>query len=107
VRRFISCAFLLGLQVLLNLQVGKEDVVDLFNKTYYRNCLEVKDTYNTINLRPKKYYIKKKINFFGSAYPIQSEDEVKLIIDGLRKKHPWSFLLCLSNRQPTPFLIEP
>jgi 23S rRNA A2030 N6-methylase RlmJ len=45
---------------------------------------EVKDTYNT-NLRLKKYYIKKKIvNFSVLPYPIQSEDEVKLIIDGLR-----------------------
>jgi hypothetical protein len=48
-----DAALLLGLQV-WNL-VGKEDVVDLFNKTYYRNPFGVKDTYNTINLRPKKY----------------------------------------------------
>jgi hypothetical protein len=34
-----------------NLQVGKEDVVDLFNKNNIENPLEVKDTYNTINLR--------------------------------------------------------
>jgi putative hydrolase of the HAD superfamily len=33
-----DAALLLGLQV-WNLQVGKEDVVDLFNKTYYRNPL--------------------------------------------------------------------
>jgi putative hydrolase of the HAD superfamily len=33
-----DAALLLGLQV-WNLQVGKEDVVDLFKKTYHRNPL--------------------------------------------------------------------
>jgi hypothetical protein len=66
-----DAALLLGLQV-WNLQVGKEDVVDLFNKTYYRNPFEVKDTYNTIKFTSKKYYIKKKIvNFrFCLSYSI-------------------------------------
>jgi hypothetical protein len=65
-----DAALLLGLQV-WNLQVGKEDVVDLFNKTYYRNPLKLK-TPTTINLRRKKYYIKKKIvNFrFCLSYSI-------------------------------------
>jgi putative IMPACT (imprinted ancient) family translation regulator len=63
--------------------------VDLFNKTYYRNPFEVKDTYNTIKFTSEEILHKEKNSkFFGSAYPIQSEDEVKLIIDGLRKKHP-------------------
>jgi hypothetical protein len=68
-RKYWRCAFIRF--TVWNLQVGKEDVVDLFNKTYYRNLLEVKDTYNTINLRPKKYYIKKKIVNF-SVLPIYS-----------------------------------
>jgi uncharacterized YigZ family protein len=51
--------------------------------------LEVKDTYNTIEFTSEEILHKEKNSkFFGSAYPIQSEDEVKLIIDGLRKKHP-------------------
>jgi predicted CopG family antitoxin len=48
--------------------------------------LEVKDTYNTIEFTSEEILHKEKNSkFFGSAYPIQSEDEVKLIIDGLRK----------------------
>jgi putative IMPACT (imprinted ancient) family translation regulator len=39
-------------------------------------------------------YKEKNSKFFGSAYPIQSEDEVKLIIDGLRKKHPHAGHFC-------------
>jgi hypothetical protein len=54
-KKYWRCA-LLGLQV-WNLQVGKEDVVDLFNKTYYRNLLLKTPTIPS-NLRPKKYYIK-------------------------------------------------
>jgi hypothetical protein len=49
--------------------------------------LKVKDTYYH-RIYVRRNTIKKKIVNFGSAYPIQSEDEVKLIIDGLRKKHP-------------------
>jgi putative IMPACT (imprinted ancient) family translation regulator len=66
--------------------------------------LEVKDTTIPSNLRRKKYYIKKKIvNFSVLPIPIQSEDEVKLIIDGLRKKHPNAgHFLCLSNRHRHP-----
>jgi hypothetical protein len=48
--------------------------------------LEVKDTYNTIEFTSEEILHKEKNSkFFGSAYPIQSEDEVKAIIDGLRK----------------------
>jgi len=51
--------------------------------------LEVKDTYNTIEFASEEILHKEKNSkFFGSAFPIQSEDEVKVIIDGLRKKHP-------------------
>jgi hypothetical protein len=54
-----DAALLLGLQV-WNLQVGKEDVVDLFNKTYYRNPLwKLKTPTIPSNLRPKKYYKEK------------------------------------------------
>jgi putative IMPACT (imprinted ancient) family translation regulator len=60
--------------------------VDLFNKTYYRNLLKTPTIPS--NLRRRNTTKEKNSKFFGSAYPIQSEDEVKLIIDGLRKKHP-------------------
>jgi uncharacterized YigZ family protein len=51
--------------------------------------LEVKDTYNTIEFISEEIlYKEKNSKFFGSAYPIQSEEEVKPIIEGLRKKHP-------------------
>jgi putative IMPACT (imprinted ancient) family translation regulator len=45
-------------------------------------------TPTTIEFTSEEILHKEKIvNFFGSAYPIQSEDEVKLIIDGLRNIH--------------------
>jgi uncharacterized YigZ family protein len=51
--------------------------------------LEVKDTYHTIAFSSEEILHKEKNSkFFGSAFPIQSEDEVKTIIDDLRKKHP-------------------
>jgi uncharacterized YigZ family protein len=51
--------------------------------------LEIKDTYNTIEFASEEILHKEKNSkFYGSAFPIQSEDEVKIIIDGLRKKHP-------------------
>ena len=49
----------------------------------------MKDTYNTIDFASEEEVFKEKNSkFFGYAYPIQSEDEVKPLIDVLRKKHP-------------------
>ncbi|PKH66156.1 YigZ family protein [Flavobacterium sp. ALD4] len=57
--------------------------------------MEVKDTYNTIEFTSEEILHKEKNSkFFGSAYPIQSEDEVKDIIDVLRKKHPHAGHFC-------------
>jgi uncharacterized YigZ family protein len=57
--------------------------------------LEFKDTYKTIEFTSEEILHKEKNSkFFGSAYPIQSEDEVKDIIDGLRKKHPHAGHFC-------------
>jgi uncharacterized YigZ family protein len=57
--------------------------------------LEVKDTYKTIEFTSEEILHKEKNSkFFGSAYPIQSEDEVKDIIDVLRKKHPHAGHFC-------------
>ena len=49
----------------------------------------MKDTYNTIDLASEEQLFKEKNSkFFGYAYPIQSEEEVKPLIDILRKQHP-------------------
>jgi uncharacterized YigZ family protein len=51
--------------------------------------LEFKDTYNTIEFSPPALLFKEKNSkFFGYAFPIHSEDQVKTIIDSLRKEHP-------------------
>jgi len=51
--------------------------------------LESKDTYKTIEFASDEVLFKEKNSkFFGYAFPIQSEEEVKSIIDSLRKKHP-------------------
>jgi uncharacterized YigZ family protein len=57
--------------------------------------LEFKDTYNTIDFSPSAVLFKEKNSkFFGYAFPIQSEDEVKPIIDSLRKQHPTAGHFC-------------
>jgi len=49
---------------------------------------EPTDTYNTIlKPSPEILFKEKKSKFYGYAFPIQSEDEVKPILDELRKKH--------------------
>lgn len=51
--------------------------------------MEFKDTYNTIEFPSSEVLFKEKNSkFFGYAFPIQSEDEVKPIIDSLKKQHP-------------------
>ncbi len=51
--------------------------------------MEITDTYKTIE-KPsiETLFKEKKSKFFGYAYPIQTEEEVKPIIDTLRKQHP-------------------
>jgi uncharacterized YigZ family protein len=57
--------------------------------------LEFKDTYNTIEFSPSALLFKEKNSkFFGYAFPIQSEDQVKPIIDSLRKQHPTAGHFC-------------
>ena len=49
----------------------------------------MKDTYNTIAFSSEETLFKEKNSkFFGYAFPIESEDEVKPITDRLRKQHP-------------------
>jgi len=57
--------------------------------------LESKDTYKTVAFASEEILFKEKNSkFFGYAFPIQSEEEVKPIIDRLRKKHPHAVHYC-------------
>ena len=50
--------------------------------------MEFKDTYKTIASPSEEILFKEKNSkFFGYAFPITSEDEVKILIEPLRKKH--------------------
>jgi uncharacterized YigZ family protein len=49
----------------------------------------MKDTYNTIALPSEETLFKEKNSkFFGYAFPIELEEEVKPIIETLKKQHP-------------------
>jgi uncharacterized YigZ family protein len=49
----------------------------------------MEDTYKTLAFPSSEILFKEKNSkFFGYAFPIQSEEEVKPIIDSLRKQHP-------------------
>jgi len=55
----------------------------------------MKDTYNTIAFPFEESLFKEKSSkFFGYAYPVESEDEVKPIIEVLKKKHPHAVHYC-------------
>ena len=57
--------------------------------------MEIKDTYTTIAQATNEVLFKEKSSkFFGYAYPIESEEEVKPIIDILRKLHPHAVHYC-------------
>ena len=51
--------------------------------------MEFKDTYNTIEFPSEEVLFKEKNSkFYGYAFPIQSEEDVKPLIETLRKLHP-------------------
>lgn len=51
--------------------------------------MDFKDTYNTIEFPSTRVLFKEKNSkFFGYAFPIQAENEVKPLIETLRKLHP-------------------
>lgn len=53
------------------------------------------DTYKTIRLpSPEILFKEKSSKFFACAFPIDSEEEVKPIIESLRKKHPNAVHYC-------------
>lgn len=57
--------------------------------------MEIKDTYNTIASASEEILLKEKNSkFFGYAFPITSEEELKPILDVLRKKHPHAGHFC-------------
>lgn len=57
--------------------------------------MEIKDTYNTIASASEEILFKEKNSkFFGYAFPIGSEEELKPILDVLRKKHPHAGHFC-------------
>lgn len=57
--------------------------------------MEIKDTYTTIAQATDEVLFKEKSSkFFGYAFPIESEEEVKPIIDHLRKQHPHAVHYC-------------
>ena len=57
--------------------------------------MEIKDTYTTIAQATNEVLFKEKSSkFFGYAFPIESEEEVKPIIDQLRKLHPHAVHYC-------------
>jgi uncharacterized YigZ family protein len=67
--------------------------------------LKIKDTYNTIEIASEEILFKEKSSkFFGYAFPIQSEDELKPIIDQLRKKHPHANHFCYAYQIGTDIL---
>lgn len=56
---------------------------------------EIKDTYLTIDTPSEEILFKeKKSKFFGYAFPIQSEEEVKPIIEKLRQQHHTANHVC-------------
>ena len=57
--------------------------------------MEIKDTYTTIAKATEEILFKEKSSkFVGYAFPIQSEEEVKPIIEQLRKLHPHAVHYC-------------
>ncbi|MBC7846541.1 MAG: YigZ family protein [Flavobacterium sp.] len=55
----------------------------------------LKDTYKTIAFPSSEILFKEKSSkFYGYAFPIESEEEVKPIIESLRKEHPHAVHYC-------------
>ena len=59
----------------------------------------MEDTYKTIAFPSSEILFKEKSSkFFGYAFPIQFEEEVKPLIDDLRKQHPHAVHYCYAYR---------
>lgn len=65
--------------------------------------MEYNDTYQTIAFKSEEVLFKEKgSKFFGYAFPIQNEDEVKPIIENLKKQHPNAVHYCYAYQLGTP-----
>lgn len=66
----------------------------------------VKDTYKTIAIPSAEILLKEKSSkFFGYAHPIETEEEVKPIIEGLRKHHPNAVHYCYAYQIGTEKIV--
>ncbi|KRB57657.1 YigZ family protein [Flavobacterium sp. Root186] len=64
--------------------------------------MEYNDTYQTIARESEEVLFKEKgSKFFGYAFPIENEDEVKPIIEDLRKLHPHAVHFCYAYQLGT------
>ena len=64
--------------------------------------MDIKDTYNTIDFTPEEILFKEKNSkFFGYAFPLSMEEEVKPLIDNLRKQHPNAGHFCYAYQLGT------
>ena len=66
----------------------------------------LEDTYKTIAFPSEEILFKEKSSkFFGYAFPVQSEAEIKPIIDTLRKQHPHAAHYCYAYQIGTDTII--
>jgi uncharacterized YigZ family protein len=57
--------------------------------------LEINDTFKTIALPSEPFLLKEKSSkFFGYAFPVENDDDVKLILDDLRKNNNGAVHFC-------------
>ncbi|WP_394748529.1 IMPACT family protein [Spongiimicrobium salis] len=58
--------------------------------------MQMEDTYKTIatSLKEEVLFKEKKSKFYGYSFPIQNEDEVKPLIESLKKKHHTANHVC-------------
>ena len=67
----------------------------------------MEDTYKTIAYPSEELLFKEKNSkFFGYSFPIQSEAEVKPIIDSLRKQHPNAGHYCYAYQIGTDTIVH-
>ena len=67
--------------------------------------MKIKDTYNTIKAASEEILFKEKSSkFFGYAFRMESEEELKPIIEQLKKKHPQAGHFCYAYQIGTEIL---
>lgn len=64
--------------------------------------MDIKDTYKTIDIPSEEVLLKEKgSKFFGYCYPIRTEEDVKVIVDQLKKQHHTARHWCYSYQLGT------